>query len=145
MSILSMEACDLEDDKKEAGIVSQSFLEQQHQGEIQSILMAVGATEHYALNVNALEFFDTNMHTGQLLLKKPLTFIPIFEDALRKAQGNILQSSLESNPASPLMSIKQHVHIRFSNLPVCPELIRVNIPKSEDVGSFIAISGNVLS
>ena len=139
--ILSEEE-ELENDKKEAETVFRTYLEQHHQDGIQGILMASSRTEHYPLNINAMEFFDTNMHIGQCLLKKPVHFIPVFEEALRNAQNNLMES-IVMGELSLKASVKRNIHVRFSNLPVCPELTRINVPKSEDVGTFIAFSGKI--
>jgi len=36
---------------------------------------------------------------------------------------------------------KQHVHMRFSNLFVCPELLRSTMPRSCDLGRMISVTG----
>ena len=140
MSRPMQEEDDLAQDQREALTVFQSFLEQNHREEIHSILAAATTSEHFSLDVNALEFFDTNVHVGQFLLKQPVQFLPVFEQALKNAQTALLESNF-INPQVNL-NFKEHVHVRFTNLPVCPELTRVNIPKSEDIGFFLAISGN---
>ena len=142
MSRILSEDDELNEDKQEAEMVFQSFIERHHQDEIQSILMASNTNEHFTLNINALEFFDTNMHVGKFLLKRPLYFIPVFEESLRKTQCSIKESIILDS-VSFEMSIKQNVHVRFSNLPVCPELARINVPKGEDFGKFIAFSGKI--
>ena len=144
MSKLFGEDDELSEDQKEAEGVFQSFLERHHQEGIQCILIATQAEEHYSITVNALEFFDANMHIGQILLKNPMIFLPIFDEALRKSQLTVLDSMALSSVTAE-MTVKQNTHVRLSNLPVCPELTRVNVPKSEDVGSFIAISGMILN
>ena len=40
--------------------------------------------------------------------------------------------------------IKTNVHARISSLPVCPELCRVCLPRSKDVGRFLSISATVI-
>ncbi|EDO42446.1 predicted protein [Nematostella vectensis] len=42
------------------------------------------------------------------------------------------------------MSFKPNIHVRLSNLPICPELKRSTIPKSSDMGRFLAVSGTVI-
>ena len=36
---------------------------------------------------------------------------------------------------------KPNVHARVTGLPVCPELTRDNLPKTDDVNHFLSISG----
>ena len=136
----TQEENELEEDRKEAAAVFKSFLEQYHHEDMIQVLAAPSSTQHYALNINGLEFFDINMHVGQLLLKKPIQFLPVFNEALKNAHADVMNSISEQEQKKNL-SIKSNVHARFSNLPICPELTRVNIPKSEDVGSFLAVSG----
>ena len=143
MSRVLSEEDELDEDKQEAETVFRTYLEHNHHDGIRAILMATNNNEHYPLPINAMEFFDTNMHIGQFLLKKPVHFLPVFEEALKKAQANLLESIVLST-MSVEASIKRNVHVRFSNLPVCPELTRINVPKSEDVGTFIAFSGKML-
>ena len=140
MSRVLSEEDESEEDKAEAETVFNSYLEQHHRDGIRMILVASSSTDHYPLNINAMEFFDTNMYIGQFLLKKPTHFIPVFEEALRKAQASLMES-IELNAVPSEASVKNNVHVRFSNLPVCPELARINVPKSEDVGTFISFSG----
>ena len=132
---------DLEQDVEESRVVFQSFLEQHHSKEIEEILLKADATDNYALAVNALEVFDTNMHVGQLILSQPEKFLPLFDDALGKVEVNIMQS----HPSQNDMSFKPFLRVRFSNLPICPELTRVTLPKSTDIGKFLAVSGKMLS
>ncbi|XP_014259702.1 DNA helicase MCM9-like isoform X2 [Cimex lectularius] len=42
------------------------------------------------------------------------------------------------------LSTKQHIHVRITALPVCPELYKSMFPSSNDVGSFLRISGTVI-
>ena len=142
MSRVLPEEDESEEDRTEAETVFKSYLEQHHMDGIRIILLASNSTDHYPLNINAMEFFDTNMYIGQFLLKKPIYFLPVFEEALRKAQASLMES-IELNAVSSQTSIKRNVHVRFSNLPVCPELTRINVPKSEDVGTFISFSGKI--
>ena len=134
----SQEDDELAEDKEEALCVFQSFLEKYHRKDIELILLAENQSDHYSVNVNALDFFDINMHVGQFLLEKPRVFLQVFDNALCKVESSIMDSQTSQICT---MSFKPYVHARFSNLPVCPELNRVNIPKSADVGNFLAISG----
>ncbi len=128
---------DRAEDQEEALGVFQSFLETHHSKEIEHFLLSENASEHYSLTVNALDFFDINMYVGQFLLKQPEQFLPVFDKALCNAEVSIM----ESHSLKDSMNFKPYVHVRISNLPVCSELTRVMIPKSADVGSFLAISG----
>jgi DNA helicase MCM9 len=41
-----------------------------------------------------------------------------------------------------LQSLKQHLHVRLGNLPICPELTRTKLPRASDVGHFLSITGS---
>ena len=43
-----------------------------------------------------------------------------------------------------LQTTKTNIHARICSLPVCPELSRVNLPKTCDVGKFLSITGTVI-
>lgn len=117
----------------------QSFLEEHHLRDIRHILLQDDSSEHYALTVNTLELFDSNIHISQRLIAEPTKTLPLFDSALVQAALTVMQDTDTPNN----MSFKPHLHIRLSNLPVCPELKRNNIPKSSDIGKFLSISGMI--
>ena len=53
-------------------------------------------------------------------------------------------SLLQSHPNRFGMVHKQHVHTRLKNMPICPELTRATLPRTDDVGRFLAITGTVI-
>ena len=118
----------------------QSFLEDHHLRDVRHILLQDDTSQHYSITVNTLELFDSNIHVSQCLLSEPNTTLPLFDSALAQAAMTVMQDTDSPNN----MSFKPHLHIRLSNLPVCPELKRNTIPKSSDIGKFLAISGKCL-
>eukprot|EP00794_Sanderia_malayensis_P020029 gene20029-21992_t len=136
---------ELAEKKQEALVVFQSFLETYHSKEIDEILLSENVSEHYSLHVNALDFFNINMDIGNCLLKQPQQFLPIFDTALCNTEVSQMEKAVHllTDDASTT-SYKPNVHIRISNLPVCSELTRVSIPKSADIGSFLANSGTLI-
>ena len=133
-----MEDCDV--NLRDAELVFRGFLRQNCDGEIQEILTAENDLDHYAIHVNALELFDSNMLVSTQLLKSPLLLIPVFEKAAVLVQQDRLRD-LEPNQSDCELSVKVNCHIRISNLPICPELTRARLPQSEDVGTLLAFSG----
>ena len=127
-------------DYNETQLVFESFLEKHYGNEILEILMSDGELEHYATHVNALELFDTNMHVASELLKEPLKLMPVFDVAAKNTQRKLMEK-YESSQSK--LSFKIHCHVRVSNLPLCPELTRDRLPKCQDVGCFLAITGNI--
>jgi DNA helicase MCM9 len=125
------------DDDEETIAVLQSFLEEHHLKDIRHMLLQDDTSEHYSVEVNTLELFDSNIHVSQRLLAEPIKTMPLFDSALAQAAMTIMQDT--DTPTN--MCFKPNLHIRLSNLPVCPELKRNTIPKSSDNGKFLAISG----
>ena len=125
-------------DPKETLSVFESFLLKQHEDDIVDILLAENGNEHYAVHVNALDLFDSNMTTSMHLIREPMKLLPIFDQAFIQAQLSTIRK-YETSQSNLL--IKYNCHIHISNLPICPELVRDRLPKSKDVGSFVAVSG----
>ena len=122
---------------EEAKLVFEKFLEKNYEKELLDILENEEEFEHYALRINALELFDTNLSVSSQLLKEPLKLLPVFDEAARSKQKHMIE---EKSTGSELV-LKLHCHVRVSNLPICPELTRDKLPKSQDVGCFLAITG----
>jgi len=120
--------------------VFQAFLEEHHREDITSVLVADDPTGQYCVVVNALELFDSNIEVSQKLLAAPNKMLPLFDGALAQAAVSIMQE----NATQMSMSFKSHLHVRLSNLPICPELRRDKIPKTSDIGRFLALSGTVI-
>ena len=125
-------------DPKETLSVFESFLLKQHEDDIVDILLAENGNEHYAVHLNALDLFDSNMTTSMQLIREPMKLLPIFDQAFIQAQLSTIRK-YETSMSNLL--IKYNCHVRISNLPICPELVRDRLPKSKDVGSFVAVTG----
>lgn len=119
--------------------VFQAFLEEHHREDITSVLLADDPSGQYCVVVNALELFDSNIEVSQKLLAAPNKMLPLFDGALAQAAVSIMQE----NATQISMSFKSHLHVRLSNLPICPELRRDKIPKTSDIGRFLAVSGEM--
>ena len=119
--------------------VFQAFLEEHHHDDIARILLAEDLSEQYTVVVNALELFDSNIEVSQKLLAEPNKMLPLFDGALAQAAVTVMQE----NTTQVSMSFKSNLHVRLSNLPICPELRRDTIPKSSDIERFLAVSGEI--
>lgn len=119
--------------------VFQAFLEEHHKEDITSVLVADDPTGQYCVVVNVLELFDSNIEVSQKLLAAPNKMLPLFDGALAQAAVAIMQE----NATQISLSFKSHLHVRLSNLPICPELRRDKIPKTSDIGRFLALSGEM--
>ena len=115
----------------------QAYLEERHKGDIKNILLVDDPSGQFSVVVNALELFDSNIEISQKLLAAPNKMLPLFDVALAQAAVTVMQQ--HSTQIS--FSLKSNLHVRLSNLPICPELKRDTIPKSSDIGRFIAVTG----
>ncbi|XP_078504603.1 DNA helicase MCM9 isoform X2 [Lissotriton helveticus] len=122
------------------GQVFESYIVEHHQKDLLQILKENDEEAHYAVVVNAMTLFETNMEIGEYLNAFPNEVLPIFDNALRRAAMTILQSASQSED----MIMKQNLHARIANLLVCPELTREHIPKTNDVGRFLSVTGTVI-
>ncbi|KAJ8298755.1 hypothetical protein KUTeg_022815, partial [Tegillarca granosa] len=80
------------------------------------------------------------MTVCDLLLSTPNKVLPLFDIALAEAQSELMTD----HPDKDSMCLKKNIHARIMSLPVCPELIRTTLPKTSDVGNFLAITGTVI-
>lgn len=135
---MSTESSEVTEDNHVA--VFQSFLEKHHRADIASVLLSDDPSAPFSVVVNALELFDSNIEVSQKLLAEPNKMLPLFDSALSQAAVTIMQE----NTTQTSMSFKSNLHVRLSNLPVCPELRRDKIPKSSDIGCFLAVSGTII-
>ncbi|XP_040454217.1 DNA helicase MCM9 isoform X1 [Falco naumanni] len=122
------------------GQVFESYVLEHHRDDILGILREADSEAHYAVVVDALTLFETNMEIGEYFNAFPSEVLPIFDSALRRAALAALQAAT----ALPQLSMKQNLHARVSGLPVCPELTREHIPKTRDVGHFLSVTGTVI-
>lgn len=134
---MRMSLANREEDQDTNLAVFQAFLEEHHRDDVARILLAEDSSGQYSVVVNALELFDSNIEVSQKLLAEPNKMLPLFDGALAQAAVTIMQE----NATQVSLSFKSNLHIRLSNLPICPELRRDTIPKSSDIGRFLAISG----
>jgi hypothetical protein len=111
------------------------YSERHHRDPLLQIISHPDPSLHFALNINALEFLDSKNHIGALLLANPRFLLPLFDEALVLTTKSICHTT---PPTSQPLVLKEHIHARLSNLPLCPELTRYRVPLSVDVGRFLA-------
>ncbi|KAJ7341882.1 hypothetical protein JRQ81_007523 [Phrynocephalus forsythii] len=122
------------------GQVFESYILEHHKNDILQILREKDDDAHYAVIVDALTLFETNMEIGDYFNAFPSEVLPVFDSALRRAALTMFQSVSQPHD----FIIKQNLHARISGLPVCPELTREHIPKTRDVGHFLSVTGTVI-
>uniref|UniRef100_A0A8B9UYM6 MCM9 N-terminal domain-containing protein n=1 Tax=Anas zonorhyncha TaxID=75864 RepID=A0A8B9UYM6_9AVES len=92
------------------GQVFESYVLQHHRDELLAILRERDAEAHYAVVVDALTLFETNMEIGEYFNAFPARVLPIFDSALRRAALTALQAA---EPA-PGLCVKTNLHARIS-------------------------------
>ncbi len=60
---------------------------ERHSQELAGILLEDGATQHYAITVNALELLDVHNRIGGLLLAYPKQLFSMFDLAIKVRRG----------------------------------------------------------
>lgn len=92
------------------GQVFESYVLQHHRDELLAILRERDPEAHYAVVVDALTLFETNMEIGEYFNAFPARVLPIFDSALRRAALTALQAA---EPA-PGLCVKTNLHARVS-------------------------------
>ena len=122
----------------ENGFIFQEYLEEHHKDDIVRILLQDDSSKHFSVVVNTLEFIEsTDDQVSHLLLAEPNLMLPLFDQSFKKA----LIAVMQRHESREFMVFKPNLHVRLSNLPICPELRRDVLPKSSDIRSFLAITG----
>ena len=74
------------------------------------------------------------------MIARPRQLLPVFDDAIKAAATTIYTD----HPDRDSMVWKPNLHARLSNLPICPELTRSTLPRADDIGRFLSITGTVI-
>ncbi|XP_059150821.1 DNA helicase MCM9-like [Physella acuta] len=120
-----------------------AYLLLNHKQELLQILEEDDEEEYHSLTVNALSLFETNMEFCDLLLASPLSLLTLFDAACLEAEKD-LKTEIDKGGTQAHMTVKKKVHVRVMSLPVCPELSRTSLPRTADVGNFLAVTGTVI-
>lgn len=105
------------------------YLLLQHKSDICKILVN-SKDPHQSVVVHFNFLCEFNSIFSELILSKPEETLPLLNDTLRDV---ILNDSKNSEFKA------QHVHVRLTALPMIPEVYKNNIPRSHDIGKFIAL------
>lgn len=105
---------------------------------------------------SVLVLIDWNHELGAALLAKPAVHVSLLDAAAQAVQkqyldgrgrpaGLVRMERVESKQRCTSSHVgqlcKPHVHARLSNLPICPELSRTMMPRANDVGLLLSVSG----
>lgn len=133
---------DIRGNSDEVPSLLRAYVMEYHRSELVQILQESDTTDHYAVTINALTLFESNVMLGDLLFSQPSRMLLLFDEALQTAARDILESTSDSELVN--LSLKRNIHARVTGLPVCPEITRDTIPRNADIGSFLSVSGTVI-
>lgn len=120
------------------------FVLQHHHDQITEILLQSDHTCPYGVTINVLDLADRLNEMSSLLLQDAERLLPIFDEAIKQAATEVYRSHSSVGSEEQRMVWKPHIRARLSNLPICPELTRTTLPRNEDVGKFLSITGTII-
>ncbi|KAJ3332367.1 DNA helicase mcm9 [Blyttiomyces sp. JEL0837] len=109
--------------------------------DIITMLAKPDTTAHYSVEVDMSSYSDKNDYMCNEIMQRPSYFLPLFDQALLKAQEHILtQSDIARH-----LSFKPNVHVRCIELPVSlAECHFSRVPRSSEIGRLISFVGTVI-
>lgn len=120
--------------------VYKAFITENNMPEIIHILLQEEVDVHYAVVSDCTAILKVDLTLADVLFFFPEQTMKL----LTKTLADVCQVVYKSHPLNAHMVLKQHLHARIKNLPMCSELCRERIPKSKDIGKFLAIDGTVI-
>nr|CAB3263699.1 DNA helicase MCM9 [Phallusia mammillata] len=116
------------------------YLNSCHVSDIIRVLLEEEVGLHYSIYVNASDLLKQHGVLADSLFFRPEETLASFDKVLVDVMQDIYNGHMLKNH----MVLKTNVHARLTKLPLCPELWRERIPKSKDVGCFLAVEGTVI-
>ena len=130
-----------EDSQDDVSPSLEAFIKDNHDGELVNILLEEDASLHFGLNVNALDLTEASKRFSDQLANDAESFLRTLDAAVQ----NAMKSIHAAHPDRDLMLLKENVHARIFDLPSCGlEMHRVTVPRSFDVGTFVALTGTII-
>nr|XP_002131219.1 DNA helicase MCM9 [Ciona intestinalis] len=116
------------------------YVTEHHTPDVIRILLEQEDNAHYSVTIDGCRLLESHEVLGEVLLLNSNKMLEILDNVLLLLMRDITMThSLKSH-----MSIKRNIHARFVKLPRCLELCRDRIPKSNDIGNFLAVQGTVI-
>uniref|UniRef100_H2Z7D0 DNA helicase MCM9 n=1 Tax=Ciona savignyi TaxID=51511 RepID=H2Z7D0_CIOSA len=117
-----------------------SYVKQTHSHDLIRILLQREDNAHYSVIINGTDLLEKHGIFAEILFFQSEELFKLFDEVLIHLSSEICRNHhLRSH-----MTLKTNIHARFEKLPRCAELWRDRVPKSRDVGSFLAVQGTVI-
>ncbi|KNC49580.1 DNA replication licensing factor MCM9 [Thecamonas trahens ATCC 50062] len=97
----------------------------------------------YGVAVSVVEFMQHNVELCHMVLGHALELLPLFDTALRAVQKKVLARAPRS-ATGVARSFKANCRARLCSLPVSPQTIKNNLPRSCDYGLFVSVTGTII-
>lgn len=120
--------------------VFKAFLKENYFSDLKNILLADDVNMHYAVVMDCTALLKVDMTLAEELFHHYDRTMKMLDELLQ----DVCRDLYESIASKLIVTLKPHVHVRMKNLPLCPELWRDRIPKSKDIGKFLAVEGTVI-
>ncbi|CAG0886541.1 unnamed protein product [Darwinula stevensoni] len=113
-----------------------------YQEDLMSILQSTNVEGHYSITVRFSEMMNHDVYVSEAVMNDPIIMLEELRKGFSAACRRLFLAAQESQQLD--LTVKANIHIRLSDLPVCPEVHRVNLPGASDVGRLLCITGTVI-
>ena len=117
-----------------------TYVLQNHMSDLVRILLEDEINVHYCLKIDGSDLLENHFILTEMLFFNPEKVLKIFDRAFHAATCIVFGNhNLKTH-----MTLKTHLHVRFTKLPSCSEIWRDRVPKSIDIGRFLVMEGTVI-
>ncbi|XP_064399703.1 DNA helicase MCM9-like isoform X2 [Halichondria panicea] len=127
-------------DKLTATDTVSRFLLKKHPAAVESLLTCPDTSQHYGMEINLLELSDFDPDLVDSVLVSPIATLPHLTQGLQAAMTELLSTY----QGTQNYVMKENVHVRLTNMFVCPELNRFTVPQSCDIGRLLSITATAV-
>ncbi|KAI8814002.1 MCM2/3/5 family-domain-containing protein [Cladochytrium replicatum] len=106
---------------------------------ILAILAQPDDTAHYSIELDLQIYAEKTLWMCERIVEQPTVFLPLLDRGAQVAQHRVMRDS----DIAKHLKVKEHLHVRLTRAPPVKEIVRVRIPRSEDVGRLVSLKGTV--
>lgn len=117
------------------------FVKENHVPDLIRILLQSETAVHYSVITDCSALLKNNVDFAEELFCHSEQVLKCFAFALHTVSKDIYNS----HPLKHQMKLKPYLHARLNKFPNCEELWRHRVPKSKDIGQFLAVEGDCYS